>query len=411
MKTAYFNLIFTFLFVSLSTTTVAKNAEPVAVKVAIPEAKLARVKNQFKQARFPDTLYSGGWEAGSSESLLAELRDYIVNEYDWRGVESKLNAHPQFKVDIEGHSIQYYHVKGEGKNPTPLILTHGWPGSVFEFLHLIEPLTQPSKFGGKAEDAFTVVIPSMPGFGWSKLNGNKPIGPATTAKLWHLLMQEVLGYQHYGAQGGDLGSLVSSHLASKYPESLIGVHMNIIPWAWKPVEQQTPEEKAWFAKGQQFQKAQFDYFFMQAQEPSTVAFALHDNPLGIAAWITDKMYAWVDHKGELKEAISLDDIATFVMIYALTDTIDTSVWFYQGVGIENGQSFHPSPGTAVTVPTAFANFPKDLPNAMPPRSWVEQQYNIKRWTDMPRGGHFAAFEEPELFVDDVRAFFRQLNDK
>lgn len=381
--------------------------KPEPFKIKIEQDKLERVLTQFKNAKFPDKLASGGWELGTSTNFMKTFRDYLLNDYDWRDTEAALNAFPQYRVDIDGYKVHYYHVKGEGKNPTPVIITHGWPGSVFEFLSVIEPLTKPSKFGGNPEDALTVVIPSVPGFGWSELAENKVIGPKTTADIWQKLMTKVLGYQEFGAQGGDLGSLISSQLAARHSTNVLGVHMNIIPWDWKAEKDRTAEEQAWFENGQSFQKAQFDYFFMQLQEPTTVAFALHDNPVGIASWILDKVYTWTHHNGDVTKAISMNDLATFVMIYALTDTIDSSVWWYNGILTENGGMFHPTPGRKVDVPTGFANFPKDLKNAMPPRTWVENQYNIVHWTVMPRGGHFAAFEEPELFAKDVLDFFKK----
>lgn len=392
----------------LSTPAIAQTHPPVPFKIDVPQEKLERVLGQLKDARFPDRLGNGDWSNGASSLFLEEFRDYITTKYDWRKTEARLNAFPQFMAKVDGYELHYFHVKGEGLNPTPLILSHGWPGSVYEFLHLIGPLTTPSKFGGDAKDAFTVIVPSVPGYGWSELATNKVIGPKTTADLFHKLMTDVLGYQSYGAQGGDIGSLIVSQMAARYPKNVLGVHMNIVPWDWKPVASQTQEEKDWFAKGQVFQRAQFDYFFMQAQEPTTVAFALHDNAVGLSAWILDKIFSWTDHQGAITDAISMDDLATFIMIYALTDTIDTSVWWYKGILTENGGIFHPTPGQKVGVPTGFVIFPRDLLNALPPRTWVEGQYNIVHWTDMQSGGHFAAVEEPDLFLNDVRKFFRLL---
>ncbi|WP_299247302.1 epoxide hydrolase family protein [uncultured Aquimarina sp.] len=398
-------LMIAFLSLMLSESSSGQVGKPEPFKINIPQEKLNRVLTQFKSTKFPDKLTTGKWDLGTSSNFMETFRTFVLKEYDWRTEETALNKFDQFRVNIDDYNIHYYHVKGEGNNPRPVILSHGWPGSVFEFLNIIERLTQPSKFGGNTEDALTVVIPSVPGFGWSTLAENKAIGPKTTADLYHKLMTQVLGYQKFGAQGGDIGSLIVSQLAARHPENVVGVHMNIIPWDWKQPENRTPEERAWFDEGQIFQRVQFDYFFMQSQEPTTVAFALHDNPVGIAGWILDKAYSWTDHEGDLTTAISMKDLATFVMIYALTDTIDSSVWWYHGAWLENNGIFHPTPGKKVNVPTAFANFPKDLKNAMPPRSWVEDQYQIVRWTEMSGGGHFAAVEKPALFVKDVLEFF------
>lgn len=374
--------------------------------VSISDEKLVTVLDRFRTARFPQRLGNGDWSLGMSDEFMHRFVDYVVNEYDWRAVEQRLNAHPQFRADVDGYGLHFYHVAGEGDNPTPLVLTHGWPGSVYEFLKIIESLTRPSKFGSDPADSFSVVIPSVPGYGFSTLAENKVIAPVTTANLWHKLMTGVLGYSHFGAQGGDIGSLVTSQLAARHPDSLIGVHMNLIPWAWK--DDQTSEEQEWFAKGQEFQKREMDYFSMHVQKPTTPVFALADSPVGLAAWILEKFYIWSDHKGDLTSIYSMEDLATFVMMYALTDTIESSIWWYHGIAIENGGVFHPTPGKRVDVPTAFADFPKDLLIARPPRSWVEGQYDIRQWTAMPRGGHFAALEEPEALVKDIREFFGPL---
>lgn len=372
--------------------------------VDVSQATLDHILNRVRETQWPARLDDGQWGYGASYDYMRELADYWVNQYDWRKAEENLNRFPQFKAKIEDLDIHFYHVEGKGPNPLPLILTHGWPGSVFEFVHLIEPLTAPTKFGGDPNDAFTVVIPSLPGYGFSA-KPQKPIGTVTTARLWNTLMTEVLGYQRYGAQGGDLGSLTTAQLASHHPDSLVGAHFNVLGTNPGSPEQMTEEERAWSQAAADFVQRELTYFFLQAQKPMSPAFGLADSPVGLAAWLTEKFKAWSDSKDGIETVFTKDQLLTMIMIYAVTNTIDSSFWFYRGWAEESG-AFHP--GEKITVPTGVALFPADLVNARPPRSIAERDYNIVHWTEMPKGGHFAALEQPELFLNDVRTFFRQV---
>lgn len=398
--------------VGSSTSLFAADSQVRPYEVAIPDEVIKRVTGRFTDARFPDQLADGGWSLGASASFMQDFATYMSQEYDWRQAEQKLNAFPQFKVQIDDVDVHFYHVKGEGPSPVPLILTHGWPGSVFEFLDVIGPLTQPSQFGGDANDAFTVVIPSLPGFGFSDAPKDRAIGTKTTANIWNHLMTDVLGYERYAAQGGDLGSLVTSQLAVSYPEKLIGVHLNLVPWAARSLSDLTAEEKTWLAQAMAFTQAELAYFGLQATKPTTPPFALVDSPMGTAAWILEKFYAWSDRgsvNGKITDAFTMEQLATLVSIYTLTETVDTSMWFYHGF-VRESQGVYLA-ANYVDVPTGVAIFPKDLLNGRPPYSWVAAQYDLRQWTEMPSGGHFAALEEPELFVKDVRNFFRSLREK
>jgi len=294
-------------------------------------------------------------------------------------------------------------VKGRGPKPVPLILTHGWPGSVIEFLEAIGPLSDPAHYGGSPDDAFDVVVPSVPGFGFSSKPDGKPIGPPTTAMLWNRLMTDVLGYAKYGAQGGDLGSRVTTQLARQSPDSLLGIHFNGVGLPPPPEGDQTQQERDWVITVNAFIAAERDYFNEQQHKPQTVAFALADNPLGTAAWIVEKLKGWSDSGSGLQPTFSKDQVLTDVMIYLVTDTVASSIWFYRGMvdDVSNGTG-------KVTVPTGFASFPHEMPTLNPPKSVLARNYNLVQYTTMPRGGHFACWEQPELFVEDLRQFFRKL---
>jgi pimeloyl-ACP methyl ester carboxylesterase len=371
--------------------------------VAIDEKTVARTLARLRDTIWPQRIGHGGWELGIGYDFMRIFVSYWAGQFDWRKTETELNAWPQYKTTIEDVGVHFYHVRGEGVAPRPLLLTHGWPGSVFEFLHLIGPLTQPSAYGGRADDAFSVVIPSLPGFGFSDLPDGRIIGPETTARLWRTLMVERLGYQQFGVQGGDFGAVVSICMAHRYPEHVVAMHLNTLPFAARPLEELNEEERAFLVDVTTFLGTEFDYFNMQRQKTSTVGFALSDNPLGIAAWILEKFHAWSDHDGDLLQSFTLDQLCANVSIYAFTNTIDTSVRMYNGLWTELSGSFRPP--EKIMVPTGAAVFPREVRAANPPRGWAELQYNIQQWTEMPRGGHFAALEQPALFLADIRTFF------
>jgi epoxide hydrolase len=365
--------------------------------IAIPQAKLDKIAAQVRETEFPKAVGPpDSWQYGMSFSAMREVVDYWTLKYDWRKSELALNRYPQFLTRVGNFDIHFYHVRGNGPKPFPIILTHGWPGSVFEFLGTIDGLTS---------EGFSLIIPSLPGFGFSSKPTNGPVGPVTTARLWRTLMTERLGYARYGVQGGDLGCVVSAQLAYLFPNDVAGLHLNLVPPPQIPIEQQTEDERAWSGSSQEFRARELDYFQEQAHKPSTVSFALNDNPVGTAAWILEKFKIWSDSGAGFAPAFTLDQLLTNLTIYLVTGTIGSSVWFYRGLLDETqGKSF---PGR-INVPTAVADFPKDLLNGRPPMSMIERGYNLVRYTRMPRGGHFAAFEQPELFCKDVADFFHSL---
>ncbi|MEJ7934793.1 epoxide hydrolase family protein [Sphingobium sp. AN558] len=363
------------------------------------------VLDRVRRSRWPRRLGDGGWGFGVSHDFMRRFVDYWTNDYDWRKTEAELNRWPQFRADIGDCKIHFYHVRGEGDTPRPLLLTHGWPGSVLEFLPMIDALTHPSRYGGNVSDAFTVVIPSAPGFAASEFPDGQAMGPVMTADLWRTLMVDILGYERFGVQGGDFGAIVNIQMAERFPAHVVAMHLNLFPVAMGPQDQLSAEEAAYAEQCGAFAAREFGYMNLHAIKPNTVAFALADNPLGTAAWILEKFQVWSDNDGDILDAFTLDQLCANVSLYAFTDTIDTSIRFYEGFGRELGGIYRPFHKT--DVPTGLAIFPRELIPGRPPRSWAERQYDIRRWTEMPRGGHFAAMEQPDLLVADIQAFFRE----
>jgi microsomal epoxide hydrolase len=382
----------------------AEGAGPVPFRVDIPQATIDRILHRVREAQWPDRLDATDWRYGANWDYMKALSEYWIKQFDWRKAEANLNRYPQFLARVGDYDIHFYHVKGRGPKPMPLILTHGWPGSVFEFLEAIGPLSDPASYGGSLDDAFDVVVPSLPGYGFSSKPNDKPIGRPTTADLWHRLMTEGLGYNKYGAQGGDIGAFVTVQLALQHPESLIGVHFNALNdrEAPPPESEQTSEERTWRRAVAARNAVERDYLLEQQHKPETVAFALSDNPLGAAAWIAEKLKGWSDSDSEFEPAFTKDQVITNVMIYLVTNTLATSVWMYRGAVDD------PDANGKITVPTAKVSLPHESPGLNPPRNVLERNCNLVRYTVLPRGGHFAFWEQPEAMVADVREFFRKL---
>jgi epoxide hydrolase len=295
-------------------------------RVDVPQATIDRILSRVREAQFPDRLDGNDWRYGTDWDYMKALADYWAEGYDWRKAEANLNRYPQFVARVNDYDIHFYHVKGRGPKPMPLILTHGWPGSVFEFLEAIGPLSDPARYGGSPEDAFDVVVPSLPGYGFSSKPKGKPIGPATTAALWNHLMTDVLGYRSYGAQGGDLANGVQVQLGRTYPKPLIGLHFNGIAISAAPLPpeaEQTDEERAYVKALAAYRLTELDYNTEQRNKPQTVALALSDSPIGVAAWIVEKLKAWSDSSTS-EPAFTKEQVITNVMIYLVTNTIGTA---------------------------------------------------------------------------------------
>ena len=375
-------------------------------EVAWTQAQVEVILNQVRAYPWPPIpSVENGWAYGCDAGYLKDLCAHWTNKYDWRAAMANLNRFPQFTARVEDFDIHFVHVVGEAGGKRPLILSHGWPGSHFEFWGAIEKLAFPSRFGGKAQDAFDLVIPSLPGFGFSS-KPTRPIGQRLTARLFNTLMTDVLGYDAYWAQGGDWGSVITSWLGYDHGAHAKAIHLNMM--AFRPHGGPTsPEESAWIAHQGGMMDIMGAYFRLQASKPQSLVWMGAGNPVGQAAWIAERFYDWSDLSTKtLDQAHPKDAMLTNIMIYVMTDSFSTGAWYYRGRMEEVGGGL--KEGERCEAPTAFANFPGEALYPAPPRSWADRAYNITRWTDQPRGGHFAAMEEPDLFVEDVRDWGRTL---
>jgi pimeloyl-ACP methyl ester carboxylesterase len=385
-------------------------ADPAAIrpfKVHVDTAVLDDLRDRLARTRWPDQIEGSGWNYGVDVKYMRGLVDYWRSGFDWRAAERRLNAFDQFTTTVDGIEIHFIHQRSRHANALPLVLTHGWPGSVAEFLEVIGPLTDPEAHGGKAEDAFHVICPSLPGFGFS----GKPREPGWNVDRMAdaiLTVMDRLGYPKYGAQGGDWGRSITERIGRD--PRVVGIHLQFPPGApadkAAPDEGLTPEEIDRMKRRRQELQDQYAYGAIQGTRPLTLGYGLNDSPAGLAAWIVDKFWAWSDHGGNLESKFTKDQLLTNIMIYWVTQTMPSSTRIYY-------ESQHPAPGRAFDrprrtdrVPVGVALFPKEI--NVPPRKWVERNHRLVHWTEMPRGGHFAALEEPALLVEDVRKFFRAL---
>ncbi|MCC2110780.1 MAG: epoxide hydrolase, partial [Hyphomicrobiales bacterium] len=369
--------------------------KPEPFRIAVPQETLDDLKARLTRARLPDEAPEAPWTYGTSVSYMRDLVAYWRDAYDWRKHEAELNAFPQFKVEIDGIGVHFIHVQGKGPNPKPLLLSHGWPGSIVEFAAIIPMLTDPAAFGGDPADAFTVVAPSLPGYGFSFREGQKRVGLAGIGDMFARLMRDVLGYQKFCAQGGDWGSFVTSRIGSAYPESVYGIHINLLalPRDRKGVSEPTTEEKAYFAELEHFLMEETGYQWIQGTKPQTLSYGLTDSPVGLAAWIVEKFRAWSDCGGDVENAISRDAMLTNITIYWATGAINSSFWPYYD------RRHGPWPfklGEKIKAPMGYAQFPREI--IRPPRSLAERLYDVRRWSVMDKGGHFAALEQPEALA-------------
>jgi pimeloyl-ACP methyl ester carboxylesterase len=371
----------------------------------VPDAAIADLKTRLGLTRFPDAAPGEPWAFGSSVAYVRDLVAYWKDDFDWRTEEAALNAFPQFKVPLHDIDLHYLHVPGVGPNPYPLLLMHGWPGSVYEFIDIIPRLTDPARFGGDPRDAFTVIAPSLPGYGLSFKAGQKRFILQDIAACLHDLMTEVLGFRQFAAQGGDWGAGVASIIGQQYPSSVCGIHLNLLFAPRDPTASgSTPEEQRYFEVLRHWLKEETGYQQIQGTKPQTLAFAMTDSPAGLAAWIAEKFRSWSDCDGVPENAISRDRMLANISLYWFTGAIGSSFWPYYGRVHSNWPL---SPSQPVTVPTGYAAFPREI--IVPPRSVAERTYtNIQRWTVMKKGGHFAAMEQPAALAAEIQQFFREL---
>ena len=379
--------------------------KPEPFRIAVPQDTLDDLRARLSRARFPDEAPEAPWSYGASLGYMRDLVAYWRDAYDWRKHEAALNALPQFKVELDDVGLHFIHAQGKGPKPMPLLLSHGWPGSIVEFQRILPMLTDPARFGGDPADAFTVVAPSLPGYGFSFREGQKRIGLEGVADMFATLMRDVLGYEKFGAQGGDWGSVITTLLAFKHPHLLTGFHVNMLIAGRDPAAfpEPTPEQAAFFKVAGRWAQEESGYQWIQGTKPQTLAFGLTDSPLGLAAWIVEKFRSWSDCGGEIENAIPRDAMLTNIMIYWATGAIGSSFWPYY----DRRHSAWPIPrGARIPAPFGYAEFPNEI--ARPPRSLAEAQYDIRRWSVMEKGGHFAALEQPELLAREIREFFRPL---
>ncbi len=365
------------------------------------------LRERLARARLPDEIAETGWEYGTNLGYMKELLDYWRNTYDWRRHEQELNRLSHFTTEIEGLEIHFVHQVGRGPRPKPLLMLHGWPGSVYEFMRIVPLLTDPAAGGAAADDSFTVIAPSLPGYGFSERPCAPGMNVAAIGEIMFKLMTEALGYQRFAAQGGDWGAVVASRLAKAHPEHVLGLHLNMVgafPAQGRNFSSLSEVETRFLEEAERFRRAEAGYQAIQGTKPQTLAYALNDSPLGLAAWIVEKFRTWSDCGGEVERCFSKDQLLTNVLIYWFTETIGSSIRLYCE---ERRRPWRLAPAEKVEVPTALAVFPKEI--LRPPRSWVERLYNLRRWTEMASGGHFAAMEQPEALAADIRAFLRDLN--
>jgi len=368
------------------------------------QAAIETVLGQVRAYPWPSTPdVPDGWAYGCDGAYLRALCAHWTDAYDWRAAQDDLNRFPQFTTQIEDYEVHFLHVVGESGGQRPLIITHGWPGSHYEFWQSIEKLAFPSRFGGQARDAFDLVIPSLPGFGFSS-KPKRPVGQRTTARLLNTLMTQRLGYKSYLAQGGDWGAMVTSWLGRDHNPHVRAIHLNML--GFRPHGgPQGDAEVTWAQRQSAMMDVMGAYFRLQVSKPQSIAWMGAGNSVGQAAWIVERFHDWSDLSTKsFDDAYAKDRLLTNIMLYVMTDSFTTGAWYYRGLVEEGGLAFQP--GERCETPTAFANFPGEPLYKAPPRSFAERAYNIVRWTDMPCGGHFAAMEEPDLFVDEVRDWAR-----
>ena len=374
-------------------------------KVNIPENVLKEINNKVKNYPWHEMPNDGGWKYGSNIDYMKEISSYWVKDFNWRKHEAEINKFSNFTTVVDDIEMHFIHEKGSGSKPTPLLLMHGWPGSIVEFLHIIEKLAHPEKFGGNVEDAFDVIAPSLPGFGFSG-RPSKPIGPRKMAAILNKLMTKNLEYKNYLAQGGDWGATIANWIGYDHSKTCKAIHINCLTMR-HPEGTKTKEEEEWQKRFNKEQVLQDGYRTQQATKPQTLSYSMMDSPVGVAAWIIEKMYSWSDlQDNNIESVYSKDTLLANIMVYIVTKTFNTASWIYYGRREEGGR-FFPEDFKKIKIPTAAAIFPAEM-SEWPPRSYVDRIFNITQWTEMPRGGHFAALEQPELLVEDIVKFAKTI---
>ena len=380
-------------------------------RVAVSDEALDDLKRRLQRTNWADDFANDDWSYGTNAAYLKELVTYWLETFDWRAQEAAINALPQYRTTIDGIPVHFVHCRGKGERPMPLIMSHGWPWTFWDFAKTIGPLTDPVAYGGDARDSFDVIIPSLPGFGFSSPLTTPGVNALRTADLWWTLMTQELGYRRFAVHGGDWGGFVTSQLAHKYPESVIGMQvlggapLDAFDRPLPSADQYAPEESGWFEKTAHFFSKESGYSAIQSTKPQSLSFALVDSPVGLAAWLVEKRRAWSDCNGDVERRFSKDELLTSIMIYWVTRTIGTSARFYYESWKTPWVSAH-ADQPAVEPPAGFLKLEHDVCHW--PRSTMEQFYNVQRWSHSDDGGHFAPAEVPNLVVSELRDFFRPL---
>jgi microsomal epoxide hydrolase len=372
-------------------------------RLAVDDSAIADLHERLSRVRWPDEAPEAPWRYGTSVAFMRELVDRWLHAYDWRRTEAALNAFAQFMTTIDGVDVHFLHIPGRGRSPRPLLLSHGWPGSVLEFMKLIPLLTDPAAHGGDPADAFTVVAPSLPGYALSFRPNQKRCALPEIGATFDELMSR-LGYARYGAQGGDWGAFVTAWLGARRPDRLTGIHLNLLPIRRDAAmfADPTEAERRYLAELALFLKEETGYQWIQGTRPQTLAFGLSDSPAGLAAWVVEKYRAWTDCDGDPCNALTIDEMLGNISLYWFTNCIGASFWPYYA------RMHGPWPiDGRIGVPTGYCEFPREI--LRPPREAAERVFaDIRRWTVMPKGGHFAALEQPQALAQEIRAFFRPL---
>jgi len=370
-------------------------------RIDVPDAILGDLRDRLARTRWPEAIPGAGWDYGADVGAVRDLCAYWRDDYDWRRHEARLNGPPQFLCEVDGVDLHFWHVRGAGPDPLPLLLVHGWPGSIYEFFELIGPLSDPAAHGGDPADAFDVVVAALPGFGFGGKPRERGWGISRIAAAFDTLMSSALGYDRYGVQGGDWGSMVAAKLGAAYPERVAGIHVNMLvaPAPARP----GPEDAEALERDRVWRAREAAYSRVQRTKPDSLTVAQSDSPAGLAAWMVEKFRTWSDCDGDVERVFSRDTLLTNLMFYWAPNSVASAARIYY----ENGEDRAGVVARGrVGVPVGYAEFPHEI--YRPPRAWVEPHYAIARWTEMPRGGHFAALEAPGLLLDDIRAFFTPL---
>ena len=387
----------------------ANNDQIVPFTISIPDSAISDLKQRLALTRLPDQISDTSWEYGTDIDYLSELVEYWQNDFDWREQESQLNQYDQFITEVDGLDMHFIHQRSSNPDAIPLMMVHGWPGSISEFNKIIGPLTEPQLHGGDAADAFHIIAPSLPGFGFSGIPDEPGYSPEKIGHVLAALMDQI-GYEQYAIAGGDWGAIINRYIANNYADRLIGLHSNMM-LAGPPADAEqradvTEEETAARTARGAYMENERAYQLIQGSKPQSLGYGLNDSPAGLAAWISEKFHGWTDmpqgEDGDLDDYFTKDEILTNISIYWFTQTITSSTRIYY----ESSKTPVQKPMEYIDVPTGAAIFPAEI--FITPRSWAAAAYDLRHWSVMPAGGHFAALEQPEAYLNDLRAFFQLL---